>query len=97
MNAYKFSSTATEQAPDILKGQTPEQFLKTNYTKGCIFGLDNLKTSGVYKLSGWAFDFRPYLKLFAFIQYGQIYKAYAPNRTALRKSEYGKIDRIAEF
>lgn len=94
---YKFSPSATEIAPDILRGGTPEQFLKGKYTRGCIFGLDLLQRAGIYQLSGWEYNFRPCLKRFLVKQYGSWSEYYAPNKTALRGSLYNRIEEIVEI
>ena len=46
IEAYKFSPTAPDVAPDILQGQSPEEFLKKKYVKGCIFGINDLLKEG---------------------------------------------------
>ena len=53
--------------------------------------------SGIYKLMGYRYDLRPFLKLFLYKQYGSWSEGYAPNKTTLRKSVYGRIDRIVEI
>jgi hypothetical protein len=58
---------------------------------------DNLIRSGVYKLMGYVYDFKPYLKKYLYKQYGDWQEAYAPNKTTLRKVVYGKIDKIIEL
>lgn len=94
IESYKFSSTATPIPPDILSGKTPEQFLAMKYQRGCIFGLDHLQNNGVYLLSGWEFNFRPYLKKFLVKQHGCWQEMWAMNKTAIRKSLYGRISNI---
>ncbi len=95
LSSYQFSSDAPQ--PDILEGKTPMEFLRSKYTRGCIFGLDHLKSRGVYRLRGWEFNFRPYMKRFVVRQYGTWQEYYAPNKTALRNSIYGEIQKIVEF
>ncbi len=56
----------------------------------------NIINSGVYKLMGYAYDFRPFLKQYVYKQYGQWHEAYAINKTYLRKITYGIIDKIIE-
>jgi hypothetical protein len=97
MESYKFSETATDKVPDILNGKSEIDFLKSKYQKGCIFGLNNLQHNGCYKLSGWCFDFRPFLKKFIVKQYDSWQEYYAPNKTLLRNSIYGKINKIIEI
>ena len=58
--------------------------------------LANLRNNGKYLVMGCYYDFRPYLKRYAYKQYGWWHEVYAPNKTLLRKSTYGKIDKIVE-
>lgn len=59
--------------------------------------LNSLHTSGIVKIMGYKYDFKPYLKKFLYKQYGQWNEVYAPNKTLLRKSIYGRIDKIVEL
>lgn len=58
---------------------------------------DNLIRHGYYKLMGYRYDFRPFLKKYLYKQYGQWTEAFAPNKTTLRQVIYGKIDKIIEI
>lgn len=93
MQGVKFTDTTApmREIPD------PVAFLKSQYQRGCIFGLDNLKRSGRYREMGWEFDFRPYMKKFLVKQYGQWSEEWAPNRTAIRNSTYGTIQAIQQL
>ena len=91
MKAYKFTNT-NYPIPDVTI-----EYLKEKYTKGCIFGRENLLHSGCYKIMGWIFDVRDDFPLFLYKQYGVWREAHAPNRTALRKATYGKIDKIVNL
>lgn len=95
--AYKFSKTATSNKADILKGITPIEFLKGKYDRGCIFGIDRLHRSGHYRLMGWSYDFTPFMKQYVVKQYDSWQEYWAPNKTLLRKSLYGKIQKIVEI
>ena len=104
VRAHKFSSTATEEKPNLNKTlisgkkiTTVKDFLKFQYERFHYFGTDNLMEYGVYKVHGWVFDFKPYLRRFVYKQYGGWSEAYAPNKTALRKVVYGRIDEIREL
>lgn len=77
---------------DILNGKSEKDFLLSKFQKGCIFGLDNLMSSGCYKLGGWAYHFD--MPKFLVKQYGEWREYFAPNKTALRKVLYGRIDKI---
>jgi hypothetical protein len=63
------------------------------------YGISNydLISHGYYKLMGYLYDFKPYLKRFIYKQYGSWQEAYAPNKTTLRKVIYGRIDEIIEL
>jgi hypothetical protein len=95
LTIYKFSDTATEKP--TLEISNPLEFLKSKYQRGCIFGLDNLQRSGTYKLMGWAYDFKPLLKKYIVKQYGAWHEYFAPNKTLLRRSIYGTIEKIVEI
>lgn len=97
LSAYAFSTTACNSKPDILNGKSINDFLKEKFDKGCISGQENLKKYGVYRILGWEFNFRPYLKRFIVKQYDQWSECYAPNKTALRKCTNGKIQEIYEI
>ena len=94
IQGHKFSECAAEICPDVLQGKTPGVWLKGKYTKGCIFGLEDLKRTGFYRIDGWEFYFGAYLKQFIIRQWGSYEKQYAPNKTALRNSTFGRIDEI---
>jgi len=95
VSSFIFSETATEQKPTF-SVRTAEEFLKLNYINSHNFGNDNLRKEGTYMISGWAFNFRPFLKRYLVKQYGQWQEYYAPNKSLLRKSTYGKITEIIE-
>lgn len=73
-------------------------FIKQKYASGKFaFGLDNLLSCGVYKLGGWAYDFRDELKKFLIKQCGVWREIYAPNKTLARKAIFGRIEQIIEM
>jgi hypothetical protein len=72
------------------------EFLKKAYVRGYTNN-DNLIRYGVYKVMGYRFDFKPYLKKYLYKQYDTWHEVYAPNKTALRTVIYGKIDKIVEI
>lgn len=57
----------------------------------------NLISYGYYKLMGYKYDFKPYLKKYLYKQYDSWREAYAPNKTSLRRVIHGKIDKIVEI
>lgn len=82
------------EAGEKIKIENPKKFLSDKYNYKFSFGLDNLHKLGKYRENGWSYDMRKYLTLFVYNQYGNWYQAYAPNKTLLRKSIYGKIEKI---
>ena len=89
---YPFVTHVNQQAKPTLN----IDFLKRAYVR-YYTNNDNLINHGVYRLMGYAYDFRPYLKKLLYKQYGSWYEAYAPNKTILRKVIYGRIDKIIEI
>ena len=65
-----------------------------NGYSGC---LHDLKRTGNVKIMGYLYNLKPYLKLYLVKQYGEWTEVFAPNKTLLRKSTYGRIDRIIEI
>lgn len=57
----------------------------------------NLIQYGCYKLMGYKYDFKPYLKKYLYKQHGQWSEAYAPNKTKLRAVVYGNVEKIIEL
>jgi len=78
-----------------LSPSLPLDFLKKAYVR-FFTNNENLLKYGHYKLMGYVYDFKPYLKLYAYKQYGTWYEAYAPNKTLLRSVLGGRIDKIIE-
>lgn len=71
-------------------------FLDKAYTK-FYTNNQNIINYGCYKLMGYKYDFRPYLKKYVYKQYDSWFEAYAPNKTKLRSVIFGKIDKIIEI
>lgn len=57
----------------------------------------NMINNGVYKLMGYKYDFKPYLKKYLFKFYGEWHEGYAPNKTLLRQAIGCKIDKIIDY
>ena len=96
IEAWKFTDTDREK-PDILKGETPEEFLNNKLSSSFNFGADNLTRSGMYRLYGWKFDFTPYLKRFVVKTNDSIYETYAVNKTQARKLAGARVIYILEI
>lgn len=96
---YKFSDTATDIPPESppINMDEAKKWLEDKYKTRYSFGMDNLKSNGVYKLMGWVFDYRPLLKKYLYKQYGDWREIYAPSKTLLRTATYGTITKIIEI
>ena len=46
---------------------------------------------------GWLFSFEDIAKRYWISQYGQIFERYGIDKTAIRATTYGKIDKIVEI
>lgn len=76
--------------------ENPKAFLKKAYQR-FFTNNDNLIRYGYYKLMGYQYDFKPYLKKYLYKQYGDWREVYAPNKTLLRQAIGGRIDKIIEI
>ena len=83
--AFVAEPAATVDHPSICNGKSIKDWLESKYKSSCAFGIDNL-TNGVYKLGGWCFDFRPYMKKYIYKSECGIYTAYAPSVKGLRSA-----------
>jgi len=76
---------------------TKEFDLNVIFDKGCNFYLDNVRREGRAKLLGYSYNLKPFLKKYLYKQYGNWEECFAPNKTMLRRSIYGKVDKIIEM
>jgi len=78
---------------------TPKYMFDLNkiFDKGCNFFLNEVSKNGKAKLMGYKYDLTPYLKKYLVKQYGTWEEYFAPNKTLLRRSIYGRIDKIQEI
>ena len=75
--------------------ENPKEFLKRAYVR-FYTNNDNLINYGCYKLMGYKYDFKPYLRSYLYKQYGNWNEVFAPNKTLLRQVIGGHIDKIIE-
>lgn len=68
--------------PALCHGKTVKEWLNDAF-KDC-FKNNNLIRYGCYKIFGWCFDLRPYLKKYIYTCCGSIYTAWAPSVALLR-------------
>lgn len=76
--------------------ENPKEFLKRAYVR-FYTNNNNLIMYGHYKLMGYEYDFKPYLKKYLYKQYGDWREGYAPNKTMLRQVIGGRIEKIIEL
>lgn len=84
-----------DEAPTLCRGLPIKEWLEQNYDGGCHFGTENL-LNGFYKVGGWCFDLKPYMKKYIYTWYGSIHSAYAPSVKALRSARHlGRFEKVA--
>ena len=76
--------------------ENPQEFLKKAYERSYTNN-NNLILYGYYKLRGYKYDFKPFLKKYLYKQYGSWREVYAPNKTLLRQVIGGRIEKIVEL
>jgi len=70
--------------------------LNAIFNKGCNFFLNEVSRNGSAKLMGYRYDLKPFLNKYLCKQYGQWNEYFAPNKTMIRRSVYGNVDKIIE-
>jgi len=92
-----FNEAGIESAKTLKVITNPKEELTSIYSNRNHSQLANLKDYGIYRIRGCQYNFKTYLKRYVYKQYDMWREAYAPSRTLLRKSTYGKIDKIVEI
>lgn len=77
--------------------ENAKDYLKQVYSNKFHGQISDLRSYGYVKIMGYRYNFKPLLKKFIYKQYGVWTEAYAPNKTLLRSSVYGRIDQIIEL
>ena len=91
----------------ILLKPSKAYILREKLNNGCKLSIDekiwineqvrnNSRFSKAIPVMGWKFDFSDVLKTYVVKQYGQWCEYYAMDKTSLRKSIYGKVEKIVE-
>jgi hypothetical protein len=94
-DVYAWAFNSSQKCKPLLNaGPTAKDFLRHKYVNGCVDM--GIMETGIYRLMGWAFDFRPFLRRFVYKQYGQWWELYAPDKTMVRKAVHGRITEIVE-
>lgn len=92
---WRFVSWKVNPAPIEFKDkESIQNFLTEQYASSTTSGFYNLSSSGIYRIGGWAYDFKPYLKNILVKQYDQWQEYYAPNKSTLRKCLYGRAQKM---
>ena len=94
VTGYAFVNHVDQTAKPTIND--PKEFLKRAYVR-FYTNNDNLIRFGHYKLMGYKYDFKPYLKKYLYKQYGEWSEAYAPNKTLLRQVIGGRIEQIIDL
>ena len=106
MKAWKFSEGATDNVENFVGSKVFEIRKKldngeklTREEKNWV--TEKLHNNLFYKtaipLMGWAFSFDDVVKKYWVSQYGHITERYAMDKTSIRATTYGRIDRIVEI
>lgn len=75
----------------------PKNYLKSMFDNRYHGNLPNIHTFGAIKIMGYRYDFKKYLKQYVVKQHGGWQEYYAPNKTLLRKTLFGKVEKIIEI
>ena len=97
INFWAFVENPTELKDNVslCNGKTVKEWLTMKFSSRVNFGVDDL-THGFYKIGGWAFDLRPFMKKYIYTSYGSVFTGYAPNVKSLRKVNYlNRQERVA--
>lgn len=105
MDAWKFNPGATGKLEDLKGSKVYEIRLKldngeelTREEKNWV--AEKLSTNSYSRtaipLMGWMFSFRDVLKRYWVKQHGMIHEQYAMDKTSIRATTYGRIDKIVE-
>jgi hypothetical protein len=92
MTAYKFVKWDVPPQPDLLKDRTEQEFIRQQFNGSKSGWVYDLMRTGAIRLGGYAFLFE--LPHFVVKQHGEWNEYRAPNKTLLRRSLYGRVDRI---
>lgn len=68
----------------LCNGKSVKDWLKEKFDGGYHFGTDNL-LHGIYRVGGWEFNLRPFMKKYIFTDYDSIRVCYAPSVAGLRR------------
>jgi|GEM_PF-2603340 len=83
--------------PSKIDLSVTEKYIKDKMENGSSFGIDNLTQYGIYKLQGYAYDCKHFLKRYVYKQHGSWSEAYALNKNNLKKHRGYNIAEIIEI
>jgi len=93
MRVFKFVSWDVKPP---MPNYSYEDFIK-NYDRR-YSGVTNALQFGYLKSGGWCYDFSDELKKYMYKDYyGEWHEVYAPNKTAIRNSVYGRVLKIIQL
>lgn len=76
-------------------GKSVKEWLAEKFSGGYNFGVDNLR-HGFYKIGGWCFDLRPFMKKYIYTYYDSIYTSYAPSIKGIRNALHlRRVEKVA--
>lgn len=79
----------------LCDGKSVKRWLAEKFRSGFNFGIDNLK-HGFYKIGGWCFDLRPFMKKYIYTYYDSIYTSYAPSIKGVRTAfNLRRVEKVA--
>lgn len=94
---WKFVENPVELNDNVslCDGKTVKEWLDMKFSSCANFGAYNL-THGFYKIGGWCFDLRPFMKKYIYTSCGSIFSGYAPSVRGLRKAHHlNRQERVA--
>ena len=106
MKAWRFSERATDNVENFVGAKVYEIRRKldngaklTREEKNWVAEKlqSNMYSKTAIPLMGWLFSFDDVVKKYWVKQYGQITERYAMDKTSIRATTYGKIDKIVEI
>lgn len=80
--AFVESPADMKENYSLCNGENIKEWLNSMYQGS--FNRYYLREEGFYRIRGWCFDLRPYLKKYVYTCYGSIYTAWAPSVALLR-------------
>lgn len=97
IKAYPFVEHADKKHVSQEIENEPVKFLKKALNTRFFTNNENITRYGVFKLMGWKYDMRPFLKKYLYKQYDSWHEIYALNKSNVRLLVGGRIIEIIEI